>query len=177
MMTELLFPESAGAILGKILAGPKPPAEQDGPPWTHDFTWRPDTALFNALRTRIQAADGAALSALWPEIREAWRNQKLTADQRLDLSEAWSARSRRLVAPEGPVSQIVGAPDEFEELRARIETADGGVALGQLGSLAAQAALAGRISDDQASALQSAWERRLTELVAPGNTHEMEPSE
>jgi hypothetical protein len=34
-----MFPESAGAILGGILAGPKPSAEQDGPPWTH--TLRP----------------------------------------------------------------------------------------------------------------------------------------
>lgn len=37
-MTEPLFPESAAAFLGEILAGPMPPAEQDGPPWVHTFT-------------------------------------------------------------------------------------------------------------------------------------------
>lgn len=32
-----MFPESAAAFLGEILVGPKPPAEQDGPPRTHTF--------------------------------------------------------------------------------------------------------------------------------------------
>jgi len=36
-MAEPLFPESAGAILGELLTGPKPPAEHNGPPWTHTF--------------------------------------------------------------------------------------------------------------------------------------------
>lgn len=34
-----LFPEGFGAVLGEILR-PKPPAEQDGPPWTHHFPAR-----------------------------------------------------------------------------------------------------------------------------------------
>lgn len=31
-----LFPEGMGAVLGDLMR-PTPPAEQDGPPWTHTF--------------------------------------------------------------------------------------------------------------------------------------------
>lgn len=60
MAEPVPFSETFGQVLAEILAGPKPPSEQDGPPWTHDFTWRPDTALFDALRARIKAAGALA---------------------------------------------------------------------------------------------------------------------
>jgi hypothetical protein len=157
-MTEPIpFPEAFGQVFGEILAA-----------WTHDFTWRPDTALFNALLTRIKAADGAALGPLWIEIREAWLGQSLTRDQDLELCEAWSARLGRLVAPKGAEPAPPSGPDAFTELEYRIRTADG-AGLNELGGVVAQAGEAGQLAGDNVNTLHASWEQRLLELVAPGD--------
>lgn len=168
MAEPVPFSETFGQVLAEILAGPKPPSEQDGPPWTHDFTWRPDTALFDALRARIKAADGAALGPLWIEIREAWLGQSLTRDQDLGLCKAWSARLGRLVAPEDTAPAPPSGPDAFTELKYRIRTADG-AGLNELGGIVARAGEAGQLTGDNVNTLHARWEQRLAELAAPGD--------
>lgn len=143
-----------------------PLSEQDGPPWIHDLTWRPNAALATALLARIRTADGPALAALWIEIHEAWLGQEFTRDQDLELCEAWSGRLARLTAPEGEPPIAAASADAFSDLEFRIRTADG-LALGKLGGAVASAAEAGQLTGDHVNTLHACWERRLAELVAP----------